>query len=153
MRKLIAVLAWILALALPVQAQRQVAVMPVQDLSFGLLYPNVPVTVSPSDAGSRGELTIDGNGTVGIQISLPTELVGPGGATLSVRFGYGDAAYAETSSSPLIVFDPHTPQQVHLPGNTSAGRLFIGGTAQPTAQQPVGTYSAPIVVIVANPNS
>lgn len=157
MRLAFAVFMPLLAFPLGAAAQlpggRQVTVTPIRDLSFGPLMAGSTGVVTVDQAGSRGELELDGNGTVSVQFVLPAAMQGPNGATIPLRFGYGDGAYVASSSSQPVRFDPRVPQTVKLPGGSASGRLMLGGKADVPAMPNSGLYSIGITVIVSNPNN
>jgi hypothetical protein len=47
-------------------------------------------------------------------------------------------------------FDPRTPYSLWLPGLANGARVYLGGTASPTAAQAPGNYTATIRLVVAN---
>lgn len=136
----------------PAAAQgRPLSVLPQQDLTFGLLLPGVPATVSRLDAANAGQFEVRGqrNAEVQIELTLPAMMISAGGATLPLQFTAGDGGVstdrAVTSSRS---FDPRVPLVTSLPGN---GKLyiFLGGTALPGSQQAGGAYAGTITLTVA----
>lgn len=121
-----------------------------QGLSFGTVFPGVPVTILRTDALNAGQFQIRGaNGSlVQVQFTLPAALTGPSGSTVPLVFGAADGG---VSPSPTIgtatSFDPRTPLQATLSGQ---GRLYLylGGRLTPPAQLAPGAYSATITITV-----
>lgn len=142
-------------LAQPCLAQSSrgtVAALPVQGLRFGVLSAGAASVVSPADASRRAALDLVGAGHVTLTFQLPAALRTPGGATLPLRFGPTDGRIVFPRSSRVIEFDPAAPVQFTIPPGLGAAQVFLGGTAQPGARQPPGSYDGVITVhvMVAN---
>ena len=126
-----------------------------QSLAFNTLLPGVPEMVPRTDAARSGQLEIRGrkNTQVMLQFLLPREMTGPGGAILPLAFGPDDAGFATSRQrGGQVGFDPNAPFTAGLPQN-GRGFVFIGGTAQPQANQRAGSYSATVTLIVADPGT
>lgn len=121
-----------------------------QNLSFGTVFPGVPVTVSRTDPANSGQFQVRGTRRALVQIdfTLPAALTGPSGGTAPLVFGAADGGWsASPSIGSATQFDPRTPLQTTLGAN---GRLylFLGGQLVPPAQLPSGAYSATITITV-----
>ncbi len=150
------VLAAILLAVLPLDAHGQGRGRPLrvqgrQALDFATLLPSVPQTVLRTDRSRSGQFDVRGrrNALVMIQLTLPAALRGPGGATMPVAFGRDDGGFATRRNNPQVGFDPNAPYADRL-SNNGRGYVFIGGTALPSPTQPPGSYSAPLVLMVAD---
>jgi hypothetical protein len=142
----------------PLRAQsRVVPVVPpllalaLNELSFGTVFPGVPVSVSAADARHAGLFQVQGppGASVRVELVLPSALAADDGARLPLLFGPRDG-FADFNGAlgPLgVSFDPHAPVIGSL---GDAGRLFlrIGGTALPARVQSGGTYRATIYLTV-----
>lgn len=120
-----------------------------RDLRFGTLFPGIPETVLWSDGTRRGQYRIRSNtffAPVMVQLVLPPDMIGPGGATMPLTFGPADAAYwlPFFGATP---FDPQAPVSFIL--FPRAARIYLGGTATPSVSQAAGNYTAIITLIVA----
>ena len=122
-----------------------------QDLSFGFMLPGVVTRVEPTDAIRAGQIEL--LATIGtsfeVRFTLPASMSGPG-TTLPLAFNAtsGGASAARTGAD-VIRVDPRGAARFQL---VTANRAFIylGGEARPRGNQPVGRYSAPVVVTIAN---
>src|SRR5687768_13088583 len=81
------------------QATRSTTVVPVQNLSFGLLLPGIRNAVSVSDVSRRAVVALAGSGQVDIVLVLPAALETSSGDRIPLRFTSGDAALLTTSGS------------------------------------------------------
>lgn len=140
----------LLALARGAQGQTLV-VRPIQNLAFGFLLPGVPTTVDAAQITLSGQIQVEAAlGTrFEIRYTLPTVMTGAA-TTLPLTFGT-TAAGAAPSANPasMIRFDPAVASRFQLVTTTRA-TFFLGGRAAPRAGQPVGAYTAPIVVTIIN---
>ena len=122
-----------------------------QDLQFGAVLPGLATPVSPTDVANAARFEIRGgrDSEVVVQISLPSEMMTPGGAALTLAYGAADGRWsAHPSIRKSWSFDPSLPLVSQL---SRSGRLYIwiGGTAQPLPAQVPGDYTAAINVTVA----
>lgn len=145
--RLLAFLAIVLA-AHPIGAagQRGIQVDVVQPLNFGVLIAGVPEIVLPTDPvrAARLDLEARGSGTVLGWFLLPNRLDGPGNASIPLSFGPGAAGYSpDGSAGSQAAFNPSGIRFLSLPSDGTAS-IFLGGTASPAAQTPVGRYTATI---------
>jgi len=127
------------------------SVRPIQDLSFGFLLAGVPTSIAPNDFTRSGqvELTAPLGTSFEIRYTLPTAMSGVG-TTLPLAFGSTSVGAAPSSSpASMQFFDPANALRFQL---TTSARVtfFLGGQAIPSLGQPVGTYSAPIVITITN---
>jgi hypothetical protein len=142
---------WMLVLAFllaPVEGRSQ-SIVPVRGLEFGLLLPGAAETVSIQDAWRRGEVRIEGSGTVEIRLVLPAGLTSSTGGDVPLLFQGGDAAVYYPKSGKLTVFDPRQPLRINIPPGHGMVTLYLGGTAAPAPEQAAELYSAAFVVVVS----
>jgi hypothetical protein len=135
------------------QAQKpfdQLEVRPSQPLDFGPIVAGVPSTVDWSDAARAGVWLVRGgrNAEVVVFLTLPSELVGPGGARLPLHFGAQDAAWFRHQVHRETLFDPSSPFVDQL-GVNGRGQVQLGGTVMPDFAQPSGEYTATVTLTVA----
>lgn len=136
------------ATAGPAEAGAQVSVTSVRPLEFGELVPGAPERVTPDDAWRRGEVRLDGTGTLDIRMLLPTALQAASGAQVPLLFGPADGRVELMRASRPIYFDPAAGTSVKIaPGQTGAW-IHLGGQASPAANQAAGSYGATVVVVV-----
>ncbi|MGE3615888.1 MAG: hypothetical protein AB7L66_08435 [Gemmatimonadales bacterium] len=129
----------------------QLVVQGVRDLDFGPVLQGVDQSVSPTDPVRSGQFyfSTPGIGTrIRIRLTLPSRLNGPGGAQMRIRFGPNDAMAQGTGPTSLpAFFNPNS--NVNYTMVTSAdANIWLGGTVQPAANQPVGTYTNTVVLTV-----
>lgn len=121
----------------------------VQDLTFGNVFPGVPITVLLTDARAGQYTIVNGTGkavTAQLVFVLPATLTNGGGVTMPLSFGPLAAGFSATGSLVGVVpFDPNIPFIVTVPGKTTA-RVFLGGTVQPGGAQSAGTYTTTIAL-------
>lgn len=135
---------------LAAQGGRPVTATGSQGITFGTVFPGVVTTVSRTDALNAGQFQIRGARGAQVQVvfTLPAAMTGPGGASMPLVFGAGDAGYAQTNAiASATAFDPRVPLVTTL---SQQGRLFLylGGQIQPPAQLAPGAYTATITVTV-----
>ena len=123
--------------------------MPQQDLSFGDLVPGTPATIFVDQLGRRAEWVIQSQGAVSVSLILPRALRGPSGQQIPLTFGFGDVGWMEGGSVDVTLHDPGSRFQVTIPADPGFGRLFLGGTAQPSQDLLPGMYTATITIIVS----
>lgn len=133
-----------------VEAQKPITVTAVQGLTFGNVFPGVPLHILRTDPVGSGQYNIRGNKLAGMQItfSLPTTMTGPAAATMPVSFNSTDGGY----SNPQLIgsqvpFDPRSPYTASLDKNGDA-LIYLGGTASPAVNQRAGSYTATITMTV-----
>ncbi len=139
-------------LALAHRAQGQTLVVrPIQNLSFGFLLPGVPTTIDAAQITLSGQIQVEAaiGTSFEIRYTLPSVMTGAG-TTLPITFGT-TAAGAAPAANPaaMIRFNPAGAARFQLVTTTRA-TFFLGGRAAPRAGQPVGAYTAPIVVTITN---
>jgi hypothetical protein len=87
-----------------------------------------------------------------LQLTLPTSMTGPLGATLPIVFGANDAGFsAHGAIGSQVAFDPRSSTVVITNSQNGRGSVYIGGTAQPVFNQAPGTYTGVITLTVAYP--
>lgn len=139
-----------LALAHVAEGQTLV-VRPIQNLTFGFLLPGVATTIDAAQITLSGQIQVEAaiGTSFEIRYTLPANMIGAG-TTLPVTFG-NNAAGAAPSANPaaMIRFNPANPSRFQLVTTTRA-TFYLGGRAVPRAGQPVGAYTAPIIVTITN---
>jgi hypothetical protein len=138
--------AWCALTLVPAPASSQVELLPVQDLAFGQLQPGIPEVVLPTDAARRAHVNVTGQGDWIATFTLPAELTSSEGATLPLVFGPTDG-YAGRNNS-FTLFDPNQPFTFRGQRNRPYS-IYLGGTADPAINQASGTYSATIIIFIA----
>lgn len=118
------------------------------DLAFGNVFPGVAKTVAPTDAGAgRFHVRLRPGDHVTLVFDLPTQLVGPGGATLPI--GSWTGLWNTTNSTAgATAFTPSssaTTIQIGS-GGGAASYVFVGARVSPAATQPAGAYTATITL-------
>jgi hypothetical protein len=139
-----------LAVAAAAPARAQVLASAVQGIAFAAMLPGVPKPVSRTDGAAGGRFNLQGpkDTQVLLQFSLPTSMSGPGGATLPVTFGSGDAGYSpQQNINNQTGFDPRTPQMVEI-SSSGRGSVFLGATARPGPAQQPGAYTGTLILTV-----
>lgn len=131
-------------------APASVEVVPVQGLAFGPLLPGVPEQVPVTDAARRAEIVLTGEGTVDLSVLLPQAMTSPAGTRIPLRFGAADGALLRNASTAPVAVNPLGTIRVRLQGGGAPTRLLIGGTALPAADQPAGSYTTTLVLVVVN---
>jgi hypothetical protein len=126
-------------------------VRPLQNLTFGFLLPGVPTTIDAAQIILSGQIQVEAaiGTSFEIRYTLPTAMSGAG-TTLPLTFAT-NAAGAAPSANPaaMLRFNPANPARFQLVTTTRA-TFFLGGRASPRVGQPVGAYTAPIVVTITN---
>lgn len=146
--------------AIPAQAQNAGAVVPDRpfmvigrrDLLFRTVLPGIPTSVRSNDPRFSGEFEIQGpaEASVRVELSLPTALLSPGGATLPISFASDDGSHDFPHGLPhRSIFNPHTPVVAAL-GPNGKLHVWLGGTVSPIPGQTSGTYVAAISITVFN---
>ncbi len=152
-RILLALVAAVLAGLAPGVLGGQVAVLPLQNLSFGTLRAGVGTVVDPSDPTRRAEIELVGAGEVVITFHLPRALLNSGGRELPLHFGRGDAVLELKGSGRRFPFDPTKPRNIRIRRPEGGARVYLGGTARPDPAQPPGEYRATIVLQIVAPGT
>lgn len=139
-------------LALSTVAEGQTLVVrPLQNLTFGFLLPGVPTTIDPTQIILSGQIQLEAPiGTnFEIRYTLPAAMNGAG-TTLPLTFA-NNAGGAAPSANPaaMLRFNPANPARFRL-ATTTRATFFLGGRAAPRVGQPVGPYTAPIIVTITN---
>jgi len=130
-------------------AAAQVTVAGVRDLSFGSVTRGIPATVSPSDVVNSGQwnLGVPLLSTPRLTFTLPTNLIGPGGATLPITFGNSDAWRRVGGLGAGTFFNPNSPVSffVLLGGSVT---VRLGGRVSPSVSQVAGYYQGTVILTV-----
>ncbi|MFN2583076.1 MAG: hypothetical protein ABR498_10090 [Candidatus Dormibacteria bacterium] len=134
------------------QAPQSVSIVPVQNLSFGLLLPGFRDAVSVTDVSRRAVVALAGSGPVDISLVLPSALETNTGDRIALRFTSGDAALLSTTGGTLSTLDPLQINRVQL-GNDRTVLFVLGGTAQTTASTRPGHYAARVALILNHPGT
>ena len=124
----------------------QVALFPVQNLTFGDLRPGQTELVGIDDPVRRAELELVGTGRVIITVGLPAEMLSVDGHRLRLDFSNKDAALEMRNSGKVRTFNPNKSKRIKIGKNEDGARIHIGGMALPDAAQPAGRYSATITI-------
>ena len=128
-----------------------ISVASTHTLTFGSVTQNVPKTIAATDLNA-GQLVFLGSPSSPASVtftSIPTELVGPGGASLPIDTfsGYFNTSNSTSGGTSFI------PSPVAQAAGVSSpsGQLYIsfGATVHPALEQPTGAYRATIVMQVA----
>jgi hypothetical protein len=121
----------------------------IRGVTFGAVLPGVPRVVLRTDAANSGEIDLKGpKGQLLLTFVLPVSMTGPAGALMPVTFGASDAGYSQSQAiGSQVGFDPKQPFTATLPNNGRA-TVFLGATANPTANQRAGAYTATITLNV-----
>lgn len=122
----------------------------VRGLTFGAVFPGVPGVVTRTDPANSGQFDIKGpnRSQVLLTFTLPLTMTGPAGAQLPLAFGSSDAGYSESQAiGSQVGFDPKQPFTATL-SNNGRGSVFVGGTANPAANQRAGAYTATLTLTV-----
>jgi hypothetical protein len=130
-------------------AAAQIIVGGIRDLNFGPVVRGIATHVDPSDPVKSGEFTFTtANGSKArVQFTLPSQLNGPGGATMPISFNATDAVVSGASSPvQLNSFDPRVAQTFTIVRQPAL--IFIGGTVTPAAGQALGTYTNTITLTI-----
>jgi hypothetical protein len=141
----------VLGLLLPARSlSAQLQAVGVRNLSFGNLIPGVTTTIAPTHPVSSGEYDIQVPiGTrLRLDFVLPTQLNGPGGATIPTNFQNNDAYLIETG--PGAVPQNQNPKSMKPYTMTYGNRLliFLGGQVLPAGNQATGAYSNTVTLTV-----
>ena len=135
----------------PAVAQGPIGVTGVQGVTFGTMLQGATKVVGRTDAANAAQFAVRGAGggrQVQLQFTLPTNLVGPGGAAIPLSYAAGDAGFsAQQSIASQVGFDPRSPFVARLSQN-GRGTVFLGARATPGAAQPPGTYTATLTLTV-----
>ena len=125
-----------------------IAVTPIQDLTFGNVFPGVSKTI-PSQSGSGGRFQATGqpNANVSLTLTLPANLVS-GANLLPVGTWTGRHNTVTTGAGSAPTFDPLTGVSTTFSA-TGFRYVFLGGTVTPAANQAAGFYSAVATLTVA----
>lgn len=121
----------------------------VRGVTFGAVFPGVARVISRTDPANSGQYDIKGpKGNVLLAFVLPLTMAGPAGAQMPLAFGAGDAGYSQSQAiGSQVGFDPKQPFTAVIPNNGRAS-VFLGGTANPAANQRAGAYTATITLTV-----
>jgi hypothetical protein len=122
-----------------------------QTLDFGTLFSGTPTKVSRFDALRAGQFELRGvkNSEVRIDLGLPSDLNGPGGAKVPLQFAAGDGGFAQDGN--IASAPPFDPRAALVTTLSTNGRLylFLGGTASPGTKQTAGAYAGTVTVTIA----
>ena len=87
-----------------------------------------------------------------LQLALPAVMSGPAGATLPISFSANDGGYSALGTiNSQTAFDPRNSAVVITNTSNGRGTVYVGGTAQPAANQQPGNYTGVITLTVAYP--
>jgi hypothetical protein len=151
-RVLLALLLASWPMTIAAQAPQMVSIVPVQNLSFGLLLPGFRDEVSITDVSRRAVVALAGSGPVDVALVLPAALETPTGDKIPLHFASNDAALLSSTGSTLSSLDPLQINRVQL-SNDRTVLFVLGGTAQTTAMTRPGHYSARVALIINHPGT
>lgn len=141
--------------ASPLLAQgRPIRVEGVKPLAFGQILAGAPVAVLRTDPVKAGQINLSAQpqSQIILQLTLPSSMTGPLGATLPIVFGANDAGFSAFGAiGSQTAFDPRNSTVVITNSQNGRGSVFVGGTAQPAFNQAPGTYSGVITLTVTYP--
>ena len=128
-----------------------ITVTSTRTLSFGSVTQNEAKTISAAVPGA-GQLVFTGAPSSPASVAfltIPTTLLGPGGATLRID-GFSGFFNGANTTAGGTAFTPSTAAQAAGVSSTT-GQLYIffGATVHPAIDQPTGPYSATVVLQVA----
>lgn len=149
-RRVILCLGWVTIWAIPSVAQRPLTVQGTTSLAFGSLLAGVNKSVLRTDPINSGQFSISGPKSVNVLLTftLPATMTGPAGATLPLSFGSNDGGWSPPQQiGAQTGFDPRLPYTAPLDQNGKVS-VFLGGTANPTANQKAGSYTGTITLTV-----
>jgi hypothetical protein len=149
-RRVVLLLCGIAVWAVPGEAQRPLTVQGTRSLTFGPLLAGVNKSVLRTDLINSGQLDISGpkSAAVLLTFTLPATMAGPAGATLPLSFGSSDGGWSPPQQiGTQTGFDPRVPYTAPLDQNGKVS-VFLGGTANPTANQKAGSYTGTITLTV-----
>lgn len=140
----------LLSLVVAVPAAAQFSVVGTRDLAFGAVIPGVTMAVSPMDPVKSGifDITASQGTRLRLDFTLPTRLIGPGGAQMTINFANGDLILLETA--PGSTPSGHNPKSMKPYTMTRGNRLmvYLGGNVAPTGGQATGVYTASVMLTV-----
>lgn len=133
---------------------RPIRVDGVKGLTFGVLLGGLPMSIARNDPVRAGQFNLSAQpkSPIILQLTLPSAMTGPAGATIPLVFGGGDAGFsAQESISNQQAFDPRASAVVITNASNGRGSVYLGGTAQPAANQRPGSYTGTITLTVTYP--
>ena len=113
-----------------------------------------PVSILRTDPARAGQINLSAQpqSQIILQLTLPTAMTGPLGATLPIVFGVNDAGFSALGAiTGQTAFDPRTSTVVITNSQNGRGSVYVGGTAEPAFNQAPGTYTGVITLTVAYP--
>lgn len=141
--------------ASPLLAQgRPIRVEGVKPLAFGTILAGTPAAIVRTDPVRAGQINIAAQpqSPIILQLSLPSAMTGPLGATIPLVFGANDAGFsAQGAIGSQAAFDPRNSTVVITNSQNGRGSVYLGGRAQPGFSQQPGTYTGVITLTVAYP--
>lgn len=119
-------------------------------LAFGTIFAGVPEHVFPTDAARSGMFRVQGprNNLYVLTFTLPSAMIGPGAALLSMSYAGNDAGISGSATGPQAPFDPNAPYTFTMPSAPARVFVFLGATANPIVGQLEGDYSATVTLTV-----
>jgi hypothetical protein len=134
------------------QAPSSATVVPLQALSFGLLFPGTREIVSINDVARRALVALSGSGPVDITLVLPASLTSPDGGSIPLHFSSTDAGVLPSLGGVVSPLNPYQVNRIQLAPDRAV-HFVIGGTAEPTTTLHPGHYSGRVLVIVSQPGT
>ena len=120
-------------------------------LSFGTVTQNTAKTISATDVNA-GQLVFSGAPSSPASVtftSIPSELVGPGGASLPIDTFSGYFNTSNSASGGTSFIPSPVAQAAGVSSPTGQLYIFFGATVHPALEQPTGAYRATLVMQVA----
>jgi len=136
---------------LATRSAAQLVVQGVRDLDFGSVMSGVSTTVAATDPIRSGQFYL-GAPAVGTRVQirfiLPSVLSSSAGDQMPIAFRNSDGLIQEIGPSAApAAFNPRATLNYQLQSG-SAANIWLGGSVSPTATQPAGAYTAPVVITV-----
>lgn len=128
-----------------------ISVASTHTLTFGTVTQNVSKTISATDVNA-GQLVFSGSPSSPASVtfaSVPSQLVGPGGALLPIDTFSGYFNTSNSSSGGTSFIPSPVAQAAGVSSPSGQLYIFFGATVHPALEQPAGAYRATIVMQVA----
>lgn len=128
----------------------QTSVSGVRDLAFGALPVGITTTILPTDPVKSGQwnMTSPVGSRVSFRLTLPSQLNGPGGATMPVDFRNGDAFVLEVAAGAQPDYFNPGGNVRHRFTRSNQAIIRLGGRATPAPSQRSGAYSNTAILTI-----
>jgi hypothetical protein len=125
-----------------------VQVTTLRNLAFGTITSGTTTSVAKTSANAA-QWKITGTTVVGggFQLTLPTTLSGPGGATMAITFSTTDGVYRINNNNPVggTTFNPHNFVNLTLV-LLSDVYVWLGASVSPPLNQAPGNYTGTVIL-------